>query len=126
MRNATMQLLKTSTAALELGAMIGCPGARAAVQRDDFRLQTDLIEAATQGQTSQVRTLLGKGANLETRDRQMTWTPLMWAARGGHVGTVRFLLARGARVNARSVGDSRNYMFIAQGRVKQTTTDAGT
>jgi len=96
----------------------------AEVRRDDFRLDADLIEAATQGQTWQVRALLDKGAKLETRDRQNGWTPLMWAARGGHVGTVRLLLARGATVNRRSVGDARTYMMLAEGRSSNPTTDA--
>ncbi|MDF2441546.1 MAG: ankyrin repeat protein 17 [Abditibacteriota bacterium] len=98
--------------------------ARAEVRRDDFRLQADLIEAAMQGQTWQVRALLDKGANVETRDRQSGWTPLMWAARGGHVGTVRFLLARGANVNRRSVGDARTYMTLAEGRTSTTIEPA--
>ena len=97
--------------------------ARAEVQRDDFRIEADLIQAATQGQTWQVRALLDKGAKLETRDRQNGWTPLMWAARGGHVGTARLLLARGANVNRRSVGDARTYMVLAEGPARVIEQD---
>ena len=102
------------------------PTAHAEVRRTDFRLDADLLAAATQGQTWQVRSLLDKGARIETRDGQNGWTPLMWAARGGHVGTVRLLLARGAKVNQRSIGSTRTYMTLVAGRTRDLGTNTRT
>jgi ankyrin repeat protein len=105
--------------ALSCAAFTG-PGfgnvARADVQREDFRIEADLLEASARGDSARVGSLLKMGAKIETRDPSTTWTPLMWAARGGHLATVRLLLARGARVNARSVGSAAAYVSLAMGQ----------
>lgn len=116
-----------------IAVVLGCAASplltssvRAEVQREDFRIEADLIEAADNGDTRRVRDLLDKGAKLETRDAQTTWTPLMWAARRGHVATVKLLLARGARVNVRSAGSAKTYLPLAYGTSKapQSTAEA--
>lgn len=94
--------------------------AHADTRRTDLNIEADLLEAATNGDSRRVTTLLKQGAKIETRDPQTTWTPLMMAARGGHVATVRVLLERGARVNVRSVGSAKTYMALAQLPTRET------
>ena len=68
-------------------------------------LSAGLLAAAAGGKTDEVKALLGKGANLEVRDKKQR-TPLMLAAQHGHAETVRLLLAKGAQADAR---DSLGY-----------------
>ncbi len=101
-----------------LASLVGTVGiaglARADVQREDFRIDEDLAQAAQSGDSMRVRSLLDKGAKVDGRDPQTTWTPLMWAARGGHIAAIRVLIGRGAQVNARSLGDASAYFPLAQ------------
>lgn len=62
--------------------------------------RTALHEAAFQGNTSEVRRLLGKGADLLRRDSR-GWTVLHEAASGGHEKVVQLLLEKGASPLAR-------------------------
>lgn len=58
-------------------------------------LNLELLNAARDGRTKDVKLLLDAGANIEARD-ETNWTPLMNAAREGHVETCKLLLERGA------------------------------
>ena len=107
---------RCSLVALALVALSGVT--KAAPNRTDFKLDFDLIQAASQGETWKVRDALKKGANINARDGQYGWTPLMWAAREGRVGTVRLLLERGAPVNARSVSKSRAPIVLITGKAR--------
>jgi hypothetical protein len=60
----------------------------------------ELVAAARKGQTDRVKTLLAKGANVESQDKDGR-TPLMWAARNGHADTVTLLLESGAKPDDR-------------------------
>jgi hypothetical protein len=60
----------------------------------------DLLDAAAQGRTASVQELLGKGAPLESKDRNGR-TALLLAAQRGHAATVRLLLEKGANAAAR-------------------------
>ncbi len=69
-----------------------------------------LIEAAKQGDATQVTRLLKRGADVNSRERNgqlalMGYSALMWAASKGHLEVAEHLLANGAAVNA---GDSKN------------------
>jgi len=63
-------------------------------------LGPDLLAAAKKGQTERVESLAGKGASLESTDKDGR-TALMLAARYGHAETVRALLAKGAKPESR-------------------------
>jgi hypothetical protein len=60
----------------------------------------ELIRAAGNGDIATVRELLERGANVNTRDSELSWTPLMSAALSGNSDIVRLLIEKGARVNA--------------------------
>ena len=60
----------------------------------------DLILAARSGSVDLVRTLVGKGTNVNARD-DMGRTALMWAANNGTADTVQLLLSNGAEVDAK-------------------------
>ena len=62
-------------------------------------LNTKLTDAARTRDTAEVRKLLEKGADPNTKDKNGR-TPLMEAAAGGYTDTVRVLLENGADVNA--------------------------
>ena len=60
----------------------------------------ELLDAAAQGHTANVQELIGKGAPLESTDKNGR-TALMLAAQHGHAATVRVLLEKGANATAR-------------------------
>ncbi len=66
-------------------------------------LSQELLEAVRSGQTANVRSLLGRGANPNAKDDNGS-TALMEAATRGHTPIVKLLLAKRAEVNAKSEG----------------------
>ena len=64
------------------------------------RLDDLLLQAADQGNTDLVRTLISRGANVNARD-EWDLTPLHRAAHRRHIETARVLLSEGANFNAR-------------------------
>jgi len=63
-------------------------------------LGPDLLAAAKKGQTQRVESLAGKGASVESTEKDGR-TALMLAAKYGHAATVRALLAKGAKPESR-------------------------
>lgn len=74
---------------------------------------SDLVAAAANGQTAQVITLLGKGADINVRDAG-GYTPLIWAALKGHDQVIGELLRRGANVSARDKEGYTALMWASQ------------
>jgi len=72
-----------------------------------------LIEASRDGREDQVRLLLNRGADVNTRDRNFN-SALMLAADNGHENIVRLLLARDADVNARNEFDHSALILTAE------------
>jgi ankyrin repeat protein len=62
-------------------------------------LATALAQAASNGDESRTRQLVGLGADVNAQVGSMFGTPLLAACCGGNVRVVEFLLARGANVN---------------------------
>lgn len=71
-----------------------------------------LIQAARKGDVLTVRSLLGKGADVQARDAQ-GFTALMAAAENGDAVTVQALLTNSAEVNARDNAGWTALMFAA-------------
>ncbi|MDA2929700.1 ankyrin repeat domain-containing protein [Acidobacteria bacterium AH-259-O06] len=63
-------------------------------------VNTQLIKAAQDGQTEEVRSLLEAGVNVDAKDEN-GMTPLMWAAFGGSAKTVKVLLDAGADMSVK-------------------------
>jgi hypothetical protein len=64
---------------------------------------TELLFAALEGDTAEVKALVDAGADAKSKDNDGV-TALMWAVVSQKVDTVRFLLDAGADVNARASG----------------------
>ena len=63
---------------------------------------TPLHSAAEDGDVSEVKALLAKGAEVNAKGGYYGYTPLHKAAYGGHLDVVKELLAKGAEVNAKN------------------------
>ena len=74
-----------------------------------------LHEAAGEGDVAKIRTLLNKGARVNTRNKYKE-TPLHVAALKGHVEVIRALLEAGADVNARAK-NKRTLINILRGKM---------
>ncbi|MBA7587375.1 hypothetical protein ES708_29404 [subsurface metagenome] len=77
---------------------------------NDIRNGTDpekpaIIEAASDGNTTLVQSLLNSGAKVNARFYYTGGTALMEAARNGHAEVVKILLNAGAKVNMKSYLD---------------------
>ena len=68
---------------------------------------TPLHVAARLGNPEILRTLIQRGAGLETEDAERAGTALAWAAFYGHPAAVEELLRSGARVNTLSLDNAR-------------------
>lgn len=73
-------------------------------------LESQLREAAENGNTEQVRNLLDQGANREARDK-LGRTPLLLATRGNQIESARVLIEAGADVNAKDNIDDSPYLY---------------
>jgi len=73
-------------------------------------LENQLREAAENGNTERVRSLLDQGANREARD-QLGRTPLLLATRRNQIESARVLIEAGANVNAKDNIDDSPYLY---------------
>lgn len=65
-------------------------------------INSQLIEAAKNGQTEKVRALLKGGADVNAKNKVKGTTGLIYAVVAGHTDTVKILLDAGADVNAKN------------------------
>ncbi|MCZ6913933.1 MAG: ankyrin repeat domain-containing protein, partial [Rickettsia endosymbiont of Ixodes persulcatus] len=64
-------------------------------------LNTDLLEAAQEGDLRKVEHLITEGAQVNTKDSKWSWTALHYAAWKGHLEIIKFLARQGANLNAK-------------------------
>ncbi len=77
---------------------------------------SDLFAAAESGRTAEVKALIAKGVDLETRDSQGR-TALLLAVAGNHVEMARALLAAGASPNTQAANHDTPWLLAgASGR----------
>jgi len=86
-----------------------------------------LLDAAKNGDTSTVKALIEKGADVNQQG-QYGYTPLMWAIERGHTGTALLLINRGADVNIQSERSWTPLIFAVnkgQSKIAQLLLDKG-
>ena len=90
-------------------------------------VNSQLIEAAQNGQAEKVQALLESGADVDGKNKN-GWTALIYAALQGHPDVVRILLDAGADVNAKANADETALMAAADvghTDIVRTLLDAG-
>jgi hypothetical protein len=86
----------------EPAASGGSPGAAPAF----INVNSELLSAASSGDTALAARLLGQGAQIDTKNNQGD-TPLMLATRSGKIDTARLLIEKGANLEAKNnVGET--------------------
>ncbi|MDD5454971.1 MAG: ankyrin repeat domain-containing protein [Candidatus Ratteibacteria bacterium] len=94
-------------------------------------INEEFLKALTGGNKEQVRTLLDKGADINTKDKISGDTALMWAALVGRIDIVKFLIDNGADVNIKNnVGNTalmeaalNTPVYLAISMVKDTNME---
>jgi len=81
-------------------------------------LETDLLVAAENGDTAEVRRLLDKGVNVNIKDKS-GYTSLMHTQNSGRSDTARLLLEKGAVLNADDETSNALLRAAAEGRADQ-------
>lgn len=81
-----------------------------ATKPEDINL--NLITAARNGDDGDIKRLLDKGANIDTRDKDDE-TPLIWAAKYGQSSSVKLLIKNGVDVNYKKRTSGSNALMIA-------------
>lgn len=79
------------------------------VNRPNANDETPLMLAALKRQETVVKTLIGRGADVN----RPGWTPLHYAATGGHSGIIRLLLEEHAYIDAESPNGTTPLMMAA-------------
>lgn len=72
-----------------------------------------LLRAARQNDFVGVEEALDKGADIDAKDPDISWTALMWAAHHGNNGMAQLLIARGCDREAVSPRDKNNALLLA-------------
>ncbi|MDD5168899.1 MAG: ankyrin repeat domain-containing protein, partial [Syntrophales bacterium] len=94
--------------------------------RSGYAVSMSLLDAAKNGDTETVRTLIDRGADINQQGR-FGYTPLMWALEGGHTGAAILLINRGADVKIRTESgySALSKAAAGQSRIVQLLLDKG-
>jgi ankyrin repeat protein len=77
-------------------------------------LDDKLVQAAMDGNTEALKTILAKGADVNATDRKFQSTALMWAAHNGHAEAVLLLIEKGAAIDQKGNKGETALWFAAQ------------
>jgi len=86
-------------------------------------INSELIEAAKNGDTVSINALLDAGADVNAKDVEGE-TALMWAARGGYTETAQSLLDAGADVNTKAREGTHSFRAGVSGVFKNWSGSA--
>jgi len=88
-------------------------------QNEQNARNTLLFKSAIAGDNTWIKMLIGRGANVNVKDRN-NWTPLMYAAREGHMKTCVLLLEKGADISIESNIGWTAFELAISNRKKET------
>ena len=92
---------------------VGIPTRSSAMAEGLSKKLADLHQAARDGDTDTVISLIGDGFEMDCRDKHRR-TPLHLAAWAGHAGTVKALVGAGCNLTAAALDDTNALHFACQ------------
>lgn len=76
-------------------------------------LNNGLLSACQEGNLDLVKLFIEHGADVQTCDSELTFTPLCWASRTGHYEIVKYLIEKGANVHLGRISEGTSPLYMA-------------